>query len=346
VSFSLASGLPAVAAAAPAVVESLPADDPGLRSRGEQLDSSPEPKSASDRAVLVRTGRWTARDVLECQARTRRDCADWSGDSPLTLLGGVRLTSGGTAGQLVTLLRGDQVDRRSAAAIAAAVSSGEYPNQDAMINALLNEMTDAAVPTEVRAGLASTVNPRVCESSKVASFFARVAGLPASERRRDDSVWSTFVRGCAEQHWDASDLLRAVASGSDLGVSEGLRASFEARLKGVTSGLSCEEVAALADGGIEIVSSTPVAAAAPVVAARVGSAACSASLRPRIERLAADVRAHGEARIEAIGWLVDAGDRGACAKIDSALAWRDPETRQGPGEWATARAAALRAKCQ
>ena len=57
-------------------------------------------------------------------------------------------------------------------------------------------------------------------------------------------------------------------------------------------------------------------------------------------------QAYGEARLAGVEALLSAGDRRGCGKVASALAWRDSETRQGPGAWAESAAGRIRGVCR
>ena len=91
VSLGLSSGLTGLVAAAPAVVEKMEATDPGLVSYAEQIAGSTAPKSASERSILVKTGKWSPGEIIRCFKRERADCSGWEGTSPLQLFSQVRV---------------------------------------------------------------------------------------------------------------------------------------------------------------------------------------------------------------------------------------------------------------
>ena len=82
------------------------------------------------------------------------------------------------------------------------------------------------------------------------------------------------------------------------------------------------------------------------VALLVAPESCRGTLSAAVTTLVNDERAYGEARLAGVEAQLSTGDRSGCGKVASALAWRDSETRQGPGAWAESAAGRIRGVCR
>ena len=345
VSLGLSSGLTGLVAAAPAVVEKMEATDPGLVSYAEQIAGSTEPKSASERSILVKTGKWSPGEIIRCFKRERPDCSAWEGASPLQLFSQVRVTQGRTASDLVGLMRSGQLDEASAKAVVTGVTTGEYPNRGAMTTSLLLDMTDTTVPEPMRRVIATTPSPGACTLDKVSSLFSRVRAVASHGDAKDGSIWESYVAAC-KPLWTLEELAGAVAAGSQLGVSEAFGQTLRAELKGRAGEVTCEATAAWVAASKDRMTASPMFAAVPAVALLVAPESCRGTLSAAVTTLVNDERAYGEARLAGVEAQLSAGDRRGCGKVASALAWRDSETHQGPGAWAESAAGRIRGLCR
>ena len=345
VSLGLSSGLGGLVAAAPEVVAALPSDDPGLASYAEQIAGSTAPKSATERSILVKTGRWTPTEILRCFKRERPDCSAWEGPSPLQLFAQVRVTKGQTASDLVSLMRSGQLDEASAKAVVVGVTTGEYPNRAAMTTSLLLDMTDSTVPEAMRRVIATTPSPGACSLDKVSSLFSRMRAVASHGQAKDTEIWESYVTSC-KPLWTLDELAGAVAVGSHLGVSEAFGQSLRSELKGRAGEVSCEAATGWVASAKERLTVSPMFAALPAVALTVAPESCRGTVTAAVNALVTDERAYGEARLAGIEAMAATGDKRGCGKVQSALSWRDPETRQGPGGWAESAAGRIRGLCR
>lgn len=345
VSLGLSSGLSGLVASAPEVVAKLEPTDPGLVSYAEQIAATNAPKSATERSILVKTGKWSPNEIIRCFKRERPDCSAWEGESPLQLFSQVRVTRGQTASDLVSLMRSGQLDEPSAKAVVVGVTTGEYPNRSSMTTSLLLDMTDSAVPEAMRRVIATTPSPGACSLDKVSSLFSRVRAVASHGQAKDGEIWESYVTSC-KPLWSLEELAGAVAAGSQLGVSEAFGKTLRTELKGRSSEVTCEAALAWSGSAKDRLTVSPMFAALPAVALTVAPEACRGTLTAAVTTLVNDERAYGEARLAGIEALLATGDRRGCGKVQSALAWRDSETRQGPGAWADSAAGRIRGLCR
>ena len=345
VSLGLSSGLSGLVASAPEVVAKLSPEDPGLVSYAEQIASTNAPKSETERSILVKTGKWSPGEIIRCFKRERPDCSAWEGSSPLQLFSQVRVTRGQTASDLVSLMRTGQLDEASAKAVVVGVTTGDYPNRSSMTTSLLLDMTDTTVNEPMRRVIATTPSPGACSLDKVSSLFSRVRAVASHGQAKDAEIWESYVTSC-KPLWTLEELAGAVAAGSHLGVSEAVGQTLRAELKGRSSEVTCEAAAAWISGAKDRMTASPMFAAVPAVALSVAPEGCRGTLTAAVTALVNDERAYGEARLAGVEALLVTGDRRGCGKVQSALAWRDSETRQGPGAWAESAAGRIRGLCR
>lgn len=348
VSLALAYRMNPLADYAAPYAEGIAEDDRGVRVYAEQLAASGEPLDEAERRVLIASGVWNAEDVLDCFSRDLPGCEDWEGESPLVTLAEeeeVDMGGGPAPNQALRLLRSGEIDPASATGLARIVGGAEYSNRASMMASMMLDMTDANFPIEIRRAIALGATEPMCTYESLQDYLLRAPTSDPDRFENADSPWPTFVRTCAEKHWNADDLLSAVSAGSWLGVPRDIYDGFASDLRAQSGGLSCDEYHAM---GVVAYNRTPwllMRGTAHVVVADIGGSACGSFLATYVEGIADSDDEHPEARLAAVGWLLEQGDDSRCSRIGSILDWFHDGYSQGPGPWAEALGAELEERC-
>ena len=302
---------------------------PWLRARDEAPEAiaqyvqqlrDDQPLSEADRWALAASGRWTAEQIVACSERRVRGCTNWQGENPLALLPADRSTSrpATTTARVMDQIGTAGADAAAVSGILGWISQPGTANRDGMLHAMIGNMLSDGVDRQVRMNIARSATPELCATDQL---LARATRAGAESVSNGDGVWATFVRGCAERHWAANELLVAVSLGSVLAVPAQLEQELRARLAERAQGVECSALEALGELVVTTQSSrNPLTGRLWVELARASSG-CADRFTAAIRGVAGTSGAHPEARLAAIAWLAQRGDRSRCGDISAASSW-------------------------
>ncbi|MFT6395559.1 MAG: hypothetical protein ACJAYU_000301 [Bradymonadia bacterium] len=323
-------------------------DDRGVRIYAEQLAASGDPLGEAERRVLIASGVWNAEDVLDCFSRELPGCQNWEGESPLVALAEeeeVDMGGGPAPNQALRLLRSGDIDPASATGLARIIGGAEYANRSNMMASMMLDMTDTNFPIEIRRAIALGATEPMCAYERLEDYLLRAPTSDPDRFENENAPWPTFVRTCAEKHWNADDLLSAVSAGSWLGVPRDIYDGFSDDLRAQSGGLSCDEYHAMGVGAYNRTPWVLMRGTAHVVVAELGGENCQSFLGEYVEQMADSDGEHPEARLAAVSWLLEQGDDSRCPRISSILDWFHDGYGQGPGPWAETLGDDLRTRC-
>lgn len=334
--------------AAPFIRE-LPADDPALAAYAESILDDGEAPGEDARWALAVSGEWSADDVVDCYRRRGEGCEQWDGESPLQLLDEVDEgeASSATATATLQIMRNDETDESDAAAIAAWMASSDYERRAELIVPLLNDLVDDDTPRAVRVAIAGAAREDMCDGEMLRRYLIS-AHRHSPEAVSDPSApWSVFIAHCEATHWDTEDRASALAAGSWLTVGQDLVDVVRSSVASALAGGACDVDLELADAAYRALEgSTPMNG---VIFSEIGSmrvSECGDVFASRILEVAESRDEHPEARLAAVLWLAERGDRSQCSRISSILDWEDPDYGEPVGARAEALAAEARSACE
>jgi len=331
----------------------LDGDDPGVIAYAEQIAEATEPLGEFERELLVNTGTWSTQDVIDCFNRNKPGCESWDGKSPLSVLAeitSVAMGEAATPASALRLLRSDGIDAGSAQGLAAAIGGAEYANRSAIMGSMMLDMTASNFPRAIRVAIASAATGPMCEYDTLRDYFLRAQTSDPDRFDDPGAPWPTFVRNCAERHWDREDLVRALSAGSWLGVPREHRDDLMTQLLhwGIDEqgAPTCEALSALGQRAYDGTPWVLMRGIAHTLVAEIGGERCRDTLRGAVEDVLGSAEEHPEARLRAASWLLAQGSRAGCGQIDAIMDWHHEGYDQGAGAWAESQALALRQACQ
>jgi hypothetical protein len=328
-------------------VRELPPDHPAVASLAEQAFQG-DGFDETERFALAATGRWSARELVDCFERRQNGCSSWSGESPLALL---ELTAEemdanpGPTNALRLLQSGSVGSRAEAGQITRWLTRTRFPQQELAATTLLQVATDGRVVEEVRMGVAEQAAGLMCTGQALAGTGPRMVTSEDLEPPAATSPWPTLVNACLPS-MGADDLVHAFTAGGALSIPDALRVRMREALAATPDAASCSEVAALASAAASWARGGQHAGSAVAEAALALNTSCGDTWRAPLRQVLNDSTQHSWTRINAGLALVRLGDRTPCNQVDALLRWRDAENGWGPGARARALADELRSACR